>query len=299
MTTTILRRRRLGGNSSRGLILAALCREHRESMPVTCYNQGDFAILRNDKINTPKGQEILKNTTRLIRWGCTSETVVPLALQVNKTKAIHDTNNKLGFRAMMMDKNPTAIPDTWFSYDEVPADAYPVVVRPCYHAQGKNFHVVYDRHQLWTVMQALHNPYVSRLIEKVAEYRVYVVGGRVATVAEKTPDDPKAHAWNVAQGGRFDVVKWGSWDMGAVRVAVEAMNLTPLDFGGVDVMVDEDGRAYVIEINTAPSLPFLSDGRVSYRQKCMSKALMYTGTTDQATFENWKGCIHPTIKETN
>lgn len=143
--------------------------------------------------------------------------------------------------------------------------------------------------------------YASELINKVAEYRVYVVSGKVATVARKTPDDPSAVAWNVAQGGRFDVVNWGDWPMEVCRVAIEGFNQSELDFGGVDVMVDEEGRAYLIEINSAPSLPLLSDGSISYRQKCMAKTFMYIRDhgKDRLTNESygsWRDVIHPAIQ---
>ncbi len=142
--------------------------------------------------------------------------------------------------------------------------------------------------------------YASDLIDKSAEYRVYVVNGKVATVAEKTPDDPSAVAWNVAQGGRFDVVRWGDWPLEVCRVAIESFKLSGLDFGGVDVMVDREGRAYMIEINSAPSLPLLSCGGVSYRQKCMAKCFAYIAEhgndlLESTAYSNWRDVIHPAI----
>ena len=145
--------------------------------------------------------------------------------------------------------------------------------------------------------------YASEFIDKVAEYRVYVVSGKVATVARKTPDNPNSVAWNVAQGGRFDVVRWGEWPLEVCRVAIEAFSIIPdLDFAGVDVMVDGDGRAYVIELNSAPSLPLLSDGSVSYRQVCMAKCFKWMEehgkermTNDR--YDRWSNLIHPSIQE--
>ena len=52
-------------------------------------------------------------------------------------------------------------------------------------------------------------------------------------------------------------------------MAIEAFNLSSLDFGGVDVMVDADGEVYVLEINSAPSLTS------PYRQECFAKAFDY------------------------
>lgn len=127
------------------------------------------------------------------------------------------------------------------------------------------------------------------------------MSGRIITVAQKTPEDPSAVAWNVAQGGRFDVVRWDSWPLEACRVALEAFALSGLDFSGVDVMMDAEGRAYVIELNSAPSLPFLSDGSISYRQKCMAKGFMYIAEHGKEHFDmpeqynNWRDVIHPTI----
>lgn len=181
-----------------------------------------------------------------------------------------------------------------------------MVLRPRRHAQGKNLFVVNSFDELLNVVHErprvfANGWYASELIDKVAEYRVYVVSGRVATVAQKTPEDPSAVAWNVAQGGRFDVVRWGEWPMEAVRVALEAFKHSGLDFSGVDVMIDRDGRAYVIELNSAPSLPLLSSGQISYRQKCMAKCFQYIHDNGKQHFpecssiNNWRDVIHPAV----
>jgi glutathione synthase/RimK-type ligase-like ATP-grasp enzyme len=88
-------------------------------------------------------------------------------------------------------------------------------------------------------------------------------------VAQKTPGNADDIAWNVAQGGRFDNVRWDDWPLKAVRIAIEGFNLSDLDFGGVDVMVDGEGEAYILEINSAPSLTS------EYRQTCFAKAFDY------------------------
>ena len=176
----------------------------------------------------------------------------------------------------------------------------PVVVRTATHSRGRNLWLVNTLEELVNVTSTLPDWYASEYIKKVAEYRVYVVNGRVATVAEKTPDNPGAVAWNVAQGGRFDVVRWGSWPLEVCRVAIEGFRYSGLDFGGVDVMVDEGGRAYLIEINSAPSLPALSDGSVSYRQECMAKSFAYiyekgNEWIEPSGYSNWRDVIHPAI----
>ena len=72
----------------------------------------------------------------------------------------------------------------------------------------------------------------------------------------------------------------------------------PLDFGGVDVMVDAGGNCYVLEINSAPS------HTSPYRQQCTAKALdwmVQRGKVRLPLIEargGYKKFIHPSICET-
>lgn len=181
-----------------------------------------------------------------------------------------------------------------------------LVLRPRHHAQGRHVYLVRGLDGVTEAINAhphvfANGWYASEYIRKVAEYRYYVVSGRIVTVARKTPENPDAVAWNVAQGGRFDVVRWGDWDMEGARVALEAFKHSGLDFSGVDVMVDENCRAYVIELNSAPSLPLLSDGSRSYRQECMAKAFRYIYHNGKEffpevqEFNGWRDVIHPAV----
>ena len=294
--------------------LASYINDSSDTSGSVIFNRGsEVSVLRNDKLSSVRGEDLVSDTSLLIRWGCTTETGVPLSNQLNTSRAIKQVNDKMMFRHQLMSQQPDLVPPSVDSlnYREWNSSGThsigtPLVLRPRRHAQGRNLFVCNGLEGVLEVVNSRPNLftdgwYASELINKVAEYRVYVVSGKVATVARKTPDDPTAVAWNVAQGGRFDVVNWGDWNMEVCRVAIEAFNLSDLDFGGVDVMVDEEGRAYVIEINSAPSLPLLSDGSISYRQKCMAKTFMYIRDhgKDRLTNENyggWRDVIHPAIQ---
>jgi len=178
------------------------------------------------------------------------------------------------------------------------------VVRPHQHSQGRNLEVL-TQSQLSTRLAqgSLNGHYARPLIEKKAEYRVYVVNGRVVNVAQKTPGDPSSVAWNVAQGGRFDNLRWGDWPMKVVDLACRVFPHTGLNITGIDIMVDHDDEAWFIEANSAPSLPFNSDGSTTYRQECIAKAIHYTLTVnkdmiDAETNNGWRGYVHPAIWST-
>lgn len=299
-----LRRKRLGANSIRGM------RAYLNTSPVnstgTVLSIGSWAsVIRNDKIAEQRGY-LSESRRLLIRWGCTTATgVVPLERQLNTSSSITKVNNKMMFRQELQENDSTLVPKT-ITETALGSLQTTLVLRPATHAQGRNLFVVNSLDELLNVVHQrprvfCNGWYASELIDKVAEYRVYVVSGKVATVAKKTPVDPSAIAWNVAEGGRFDVVRWGDWPLEVCRVALEAFKYSGLDFSGVDVMVGRDGRAYVLELNSAPSLPLLSDGSVSYRQKVMAKCFKYISDNGKEHFDtpegydNWRQVIHPAI----
>lgn len=278
MSVVILRRRRLGRTS---------CREIANNM------QNNTVVWRTDQ-QPPQG---VCSPDYTVRWGCTE--TIPEGLKgsvLNHAHAIHEVNDKLAFRKIL--DNEELCPATIFNMTQAPP-SMPCIIRPAKHAQGRQLYVCNNRDE---IMQAIYNCterglgwYCSEIINKVAEYRVCVVSGRAVWVAKKTPGNPDDIAWNVARGGRFDNVRWDEWPLKVVKYAIKAFNLSELDFGGVDVMVDGDGNCYVLEINSAPSLTS------EYRQQCMAKAFDYIVEHGRARIPlieergGYRKFIHPSV----
>lgn len=248
----------------------------------------------------------------LVRWGCRGRTEgIELHRQVNKSAAIRETGDKRGFREKLMRVAPHLVPHSYFSMIELP-HLKEVVLRTAQHARGKGLWKCKGIYQLYNTLRQnnLHQGdwYASDYVEKVAEYRVYIMEGRVVKVDNKIPADPKAVAWNTHGGGKFENVKWEDWVPlagEAIKVALEVDNNTSLDFGGYDVMVDGAGRAYLLEVNTAPSVTPRDDGLPSYSQKCMAKGFMWMAehglgkVPPVVKCEGWRDVIHPAIWSPN
>jgi len=249
MSVIVLRRRKLG-----------LSVKH-----LVAKSQHIDKVVRNDR-------PLPDDLSLVFRWGTTSN--VPCNNVVNTAEAIHRVNDKTGFRSILMQDAPDTCPKTYFDFSihewlQRPWERS-LIVRPRTHAQGRHVYLVNNREELEAaIARCGEGWYASEYINKVAEYRITFVQGRVVWVAQKTPGDPNAIAWNVARGGRFDNVRWDAWPLRAIRVSRDAFLLSGLDFGAVDVMIDAEGRPYVLEINSAPSQTS------PYRQECMAKAFDY------------------------
>lgn len=284
MTAILLRRRKLGRGSCLGIQAAS--------------TKG-LQVVRNDTAQWPN------DLTYVFRWGCTS--TIPNregVVVVNKAEAIHWCSDKRQGR-LDMQAAGVSVPKTWTaeSFNEPEVSGVQYVMRPARHAQGKYLYV--DTAGFMKMYLESHDGavyrggYISELIAKVAEYRVMVVQNRVAWVAKKTPGNPDQVAWNVAQGGKFENVRWGDWPMQVVKEALAAAKVSGCDFCGVDVMVDAEGKAFVLEVNSAPSQTS------PYRQSCVAKCFDYIVEKGKEHFPDvnfsprttWKSTIHPALKQ--
>jgi glutathione synthase/RimK-type ligase-like ATP-grasp enzyme len=274
MKAFLLRRRKLGNTS---------CKE------IVKQSKTGIAVFRNDAKLPSKAQYDI-----CIRWGCTSN--VEQKTVLNKAEAIHAVANKTEFRQLLSQHK--LAPRTYTNADLVNGVVFdlPVVVRPAVHHQGRHLFMCRTQAEFKAAIAKCGiGWYAAPFFDKVAEYRVFCLQGRALAVAKKTPGNPKDVAWNVAQGGRFDNVRWDEWPLKAVKNSLKAFGLSGLDFGGVDIMVDNDGNTFVLEINSAPSLTS------PYRQECFAKGFDWVCVNGKDTIPlteekgGYRKFIHPAV----
>jgi len=272
-----LRRRKLGRTSTREV------GKHAGIVP-----------FRNDK-------KLPENINYLFRWGCTSPCEAKHT--VNKAEAINLANDKRTSRMLLQEvmwKGKHIVPVTWKDYRSWsdPDGFLPVIIRPTHHAQGRQLFYCTSREAVITTTIALDTKgkdyYISQYIAKEKEFRVFVAQNRVVWIAEKTPANPEAIAWNVAQGGKFDVLSRGDWPLKACRYALLAMEKLGLDFGGVDIM--QKGKDfYVLEVNSAPSMtsPYRQETTAKVFKHIVDNGNIHYPTPDK--INSYKDCIHPCL----
>jgi hypothetical protein len=285
MKNYLLRRRKLGKKSTEGISDAC--------------NNG-LGIVRNWK--SADINYIEPGDGYVFRWGCTSNLPAGSSGKtvVNTSESIHWCANKKESR-LLLQQAGVRVPLTWTcerfkqsAHLRLDTDTI-FVLRSARHSQGKYLWAGTANEIIDTYMDYIDDGYVSVLIDKVAEYRVFVCQGKAVWVAKKTPADAGAIAWNVAQGGRFDNVRWGEWPLQVVTEALKAAAVSGTDFSGVDVMVDAEGNPYVLEVNSAPSQTS------PYRQQCVAKAFDYIITNGKQGWDvpdvvvSWRDVIHPAV----
>lgn len=107
-------------------------------------------------------------------------------------------------------------------------------------------------------------PLYTRGIPNAGEYRVHVVNGEVILYQKKsrrvdedgnviTPEGEEADVRNLASNWVYRTGNLRRLDR-VEQLAINAIDALDLDFGAVDIIKDENGDVFVLEINTAPGL---------------------------------------------
>lgn len=177
----------------------------------------------------------------------------------NASRLKRVTNKLLFFQAMREAGLSGIIPDFWTDRKDIPDDAFPVVCR-CVLAghSGDGIVIASNRDGL------VHASLYVRYVKKQDEYRVHTGRQKDETVVIAVQRKARSHAvpnhevnWQVrSHKNGFVFVREGvNPPASIIEAAKQALEMSGLDFGAVDVIYNADKKAaFVLEINTAPGL---------------------------------------------
>lgn len=201
-------------------------------------------------------EDVLLEDCILIRWGNRIEVVISNVITYNKSANINNATNKKLSREIFLEKGVNS--PKLFNLESNKNDlSFPIIARPSHHAKGKNFIILKDLREFVDHIQEYESQgwYYSEFIDKVQEFRVHCGHGKILNMLEKPKPEGATIAWNRAVNHEaFDNVKWSEYNHNVSIEALKAIESVGLDFGGVDVVLDKDSKAFVLEVNTSPTL---------------------------------------------
>jgi glutathione synthase/RimK-type ligase-like ATP-grasp enzyme len=207
----------------------------------------------NAFVKTPIQNNDLTNKI-VVRWGNTIQVNLTNSIVYNKAEAISNGCNKKKSRKIFIAKGVNT-PKLIKSAADIQQSDFPIIARPSKHSKGKNFVILNNLNQYEVHKNNHIDWYYSAFVDKVKEYRLHVAHGRILNYLEKPKPADGNIAWNRAQNGEaFENVKWDEYDTDICMEAIKAVQALELDFAGVDVMVDKDGKVFILEVNTAATL---------------------------------------------
>jgi RimK family alpha-L-glutamate ligase len=153
-----------------------------------------------------------------------------------------------------------------------------VIVKPMFGSEGKGMRRVSDEDTAYRVFRALElDRYIFYLQEYIPhgqeDIRAFVVGDQVVAAMRRIGNGWKT---NVSQGAQAEFIELSE---PLKDLSVQAARLVGADYAGVDLLPAEDGRIFVLEINSIPgwrglskTVPFnIADIIIEYVLKSIKK----------------------------
>ena len=177
----------------------------------------------------------------------------------NDARAIEKSVDK-AMTSFLLHRANIATPATWVTEDNTIAQnrlakeielANELVMKPLFGAQGDGLQRLGKGLTLPDMASYRGVAYLQRFIDARQkgwhDWRVFVIGGRAVATMRR---HGKSWINNVAQGARCEA---SELDGELAALAERASAALGLDYSGVDLMRDHEGRAFVIEVNGIPA----------------------------------------------
>ena len=220
------------------------------------YNCGKTGRLLAKELGAEYSSQSAWNDTNyrlVIRYGNSYSGMPPHRQSVmNWAKHIELVANKPRMRIKLLG-NGVSTPKV---YDEgsINDSAFPVIARPANHYKGKHFHIVKDMQTFKLFLDKGY--YFQEIIDKDTEFRLFVFNDRIMEANIKVPNHVNANEMirNHGHGWTFNQYPVAGLPQNLKDEVRHAARLSSLTFCAVDCCIDTEGKPYVFEVNSAPSL---------------------------------------------
>jgi len=101
----------------------------------------------------------------------------------------------------------------------------------------------------------------QKLIDNAHEYRVLILNGKIGAYEEKIKTDKNEFRGNVHLGAMEKFFDIASIPPDIKEISIKAAKVLGIEVAGVDVVVDGNGKAWLVEVNRGPGLTY--DEKVS------------------------------------
>jgi len=134
---------------------------------------------------------------------------------------------------------------------------FPVIGRKFHHQAGNCFHLCKDGREAIEAMNSVE--YFVQMIPNQKEYRIHVFMGECIGISKKVEDydyegERQEYCRSHLKGWRFANKRMRDRYMPMVEEAKKAVSALGLDFGAADIVINEDGKPWVVEVNSGPGM---------------------------------------------
>lgn len=194
----------------------------------------------------------------IIRWGSTARIPLKPGRIINKLANVALTADKLQASRTLANAGVTT-PEIFTTAQANELKGYiklPALGRRIHHTQGRDIILCLQAIDVRRAINRGESDYFIIYIPTKREFRIHVFNNKIIRVNQKLLRD--GGIWvpfirNFENGYVFGLPKKPLLP-DQEQLAIKAVSTLGLDFGAVDLVVSDDDKSYVLEVNTAPAL---------------------------------------------
>lgn len=203
----------------------------------------------------PDGRYRYRRGHVVINWGSSTvpNWLTPQTRIINRPEAVGIASHKVRCFQVLSRAGVAIVPFTT-SWREAMRWVGSVYVRTVLQGHSGEGIEIYNESQTLP-----HAPLYTKKVQNHGEYRVHVMNGEVIGYRKKSRrhEDTPSEAQNAVRTlGNGWIYRSGQLERleRVEELAVRAIDALGLDFGAVDIIMDENGEVFVLEVNTAVGL---------------------------------------------
>ncbi len=132
---------------------------------------------------------------------------------------------------------------------------YPIIIKHNDGIMGLDNYLVKNATEMRAILSGALQGFVAQpFIKNTGELRVLTFGKQVSPFIFRKYSTTDSHLNNTSRGGGAEEVDVNSVDKVCLEHAIRAAELTNREVGGVDVLLAEDGKHYILEVNYTPAI---------------------------------------------
>ncbi len=194
----------------------------------------------------------------LIRWGSSAPVRYTPELEINSRVAVEAATDKVG-SLQILKRKAISVPELFLFNEGMKnlSKHFPLLARNRIHQQGTDILLCMQMEDVKRAMN-LGREYGVKYVPTKREYRVHIFKGKSIKASEKIWTDQNRQTYkpwirNHRNGYTFrqPITKLDDLSRATAKKAVKALGL---DFGAVDLIISDNDKVFVLEVNTGPGL---------------------------------------------
>lgn len=203
------------------------------------------ALMRNSAISTTHGEDVVEDLENAGVY------------VINSLESTLLVNNKHKFSKLLLQKGISSpatklIPDDAALDDVIKSFDFPAVFKTLHGSKGVGVFKIDKRASAKGVLQALWNKgedlLIQELIKNDGDVRTIVMGNKIVGAMKRISND-KDFRNNIAQGATVEPYELNSKEK---KEILKASRVSGCDICGVDHILADDGKVYILEVNSSP-----------------------------------------------